>query len=167
MKILIVSDSHGMKGRLQAIVKHVRADHILHCGDFCTELMELPKGPLTYVQGNCDFVEAPLESLYDVEGWRFFLTHGHRHQVKSSLLPIRYRAEEKGARVACFGHSHVPVCEEDGSVILINPGSISSPRGGFPYPSYVVATLTTEQINIQYYRVDGQPILQLGGSFTR
>jgi putative phosphoesterase len=167
MRLLIASDSHGEKGLLQEIVKRVQPDVLLHCGDFCTEVEELPSITKVYVQGNCDFASAPQNEIYEAEGWRFYLTHGHHEQVKSSLLPLCYRAQEVEAHVACFGHSHVPICEQEQQVLLINPGSVSYPRGGFPYPSYVVATLDPETIEVRYYQTDGKPITQLGGTYSR
>ncbi|SHE48644.1 hypothetical protein SAMN05444392_101674 [Seinonella peptonophila] len=167
MKLLIVSDSHGMADRLKSIVDQVQPEHILHCGDFCTELEELPKQSITYVEGNCDFANAPRETIWEGEDWRVFLTHGHRYQVNTTLLPLRYRGEEEQAQLICYGHTHIPFCEQNNGILIMNPGSISSPRGGFPYPSYVIADLQPAQIDIHYYRVDGQPISQLGGQFQK
>lgn len=165
MNILIVSDSHGMSERLQTIVDRVQPEHILHCGDFCTELEELPDQSITYVRGNCDFVLAPYDNIWMGEGHRIFLTHGHRYQVNTALLPLWYKGKEQQAQIVCFGHTHIPYCEQNEDVLLINPGSLSSPRGGFPYPSYVIADLRINQVEIRYYRVNGQPIVELDGQY--
>ncbi|MBA4496276.1 metallophosphoesterase family protein [Paenactinomyces guangxiensis] len=165
MKVLIVSDSHGKGKLLQQIVKRVSVDHVIHCGDFCTDRKELPKVSLTVVRGNCDWERVPEEQIWERGGLRFFVTHGHKHRVKTTPLPIRYRAEELGAKVACFGHSHFPFCEQVGNVLLINPGSISYPRG-FNYPTYACLELVEGKISVTYYKTDGQKILERGGTFS-
>lgn len=45
------------------------------------------------------------------------------------------------ARAVVFGHSHVPVVEDDGSLLLLNPGSPTDRRR---MPSFTVALLTLD-----------------------
>jgi predicted phosphodiesterase len=45
------------------------------------------------------------------------------------------------ARVAVFGHSHVPVVEDDGGLLLLNPGSPTDRRR---MPTFTLAVLTLE-----------------------
>jgi putative phosphoesterase len=161
MKVLIISDSHGKTNLLSQVVKRVKADHVIHCGDFCTDEKELPSCSLTVVRGNCDWEPVPEEQVWEKEGLRFFVTHGHRYRVKTTLLPIRYRAEELGAQIACFGHSHFPFCEKAENVLLINPGSIIYPRG-FLYPTYAVLEAKGNQLKVTYYKTDGTPIKERG-----
>lgn len=165
MKVLIMSDSHGKGALVKQVVERVVADHVIHCGDFCTDESELPAVPRTVVKGNCDWEPVPEEQVWVGEGLRFWVTHGHQLRVKSSPLPIRYRAEEVGAQIACFGHSHYPFCEKVGDILLINPGSLSVPRG-FPYATYVCAEIHPTALHITYYKVDGTPIQERGGQFT-
>ncbi|SDW24238.1 hypothetical protein SAMN05444487_10242 [Marininema mesophilum] len=165
MRILIISDSHGEGDLLHEICARVDADHVIHCGDFTTDRSELPTVPLTVVQGNCDWEEVPVDALWNAEEIRFYVTHGHRHQVNSSLLPIRYRAEEVGAQVACFGHSHFPVCEQDGEVLLLNPGSITSPRG-YRIPTYaVLEPLGDGWVEVSFYDPLGRSVTDRGGRY--
>lgn len=164
MKVLIVSDSHGKGKLLTQIVKRVSADHVIHCGDFCTDKKELPNVSLTVVRGNCDWERVPEEQTWEIRGLRFFVTHGHKYRVKTTPLPIRFRAEEVGAKIACFGHSHFPFCEQAGGVLLINPGSISYPRG-FAYPTYACLELLGKKVRVTYYKTDGQKIGERGGTF--
>ncbi|TCS96556.1 metallophosphoesterase family protein [Hazenella coriacea] len=164
MKILIVSDSHGKKDLLQQIVQQVQADHVIHCGDFCTSVNELPDVPITVVRGNCDFEKVPKEQIFIVEDVRILVAHGHTLQVKRTPLPLRYRAEEVGVQIACFGHSHLPFCEQVGNVLLINPGSISNPRG-FAFPTYAILQIHDGNAEVSYYQIDGKVTKERGGSF--
>ena len=161
MKVLIISDSHGRAKRLNEIVDRVKADHVIHCGDFCTGRSELPSVPLTVVRGNCDWEEVSEEEIFEADSLCFFVAHGHLYRVKESLLPIKYRAQEAGAQIACFGHSHFPVCEKEDGVLLINPGSITQPRG-FTVPTYAVLETKDGKIKVVFYQIDGTPITERG-----
>lgn len=115
------------------------ADHILHAGDVCDPALldELKSfAPLTVVMGNCDaldvrewgatddaFVElggVPIAMVHDTG-----LTKGRRERV---------RAWWPDARVVVFGHSHMPCNEDDGELLLFNPGSPTWKRKA-PFPS--------------------------------
>jgi putative phosphoesterase len=165
MKVLVVSDSHGNGKLLKQIVDQVKADHVIHCGDFCTNRAELPKISMTVVRGNCDWEKVAEEKIWEKGKWRILVTHGHKHRVKTTPLLMKYRAEEVGAQIACFGHSHFPFCEQVGGVLLINPGSISQPRG-FAYPTYACLTLKQDQVMVTYHKTDGQKIKERGGVFS-
>ena len=43
--------------------------------------------------------------------------------VKYDLDTLADAAAARGANVALFGHTHIPVAEERGGVFLFNPGS--------------------------------------------
>jgi putative phosphoesterase len=113
------------------------------------------------VKGNCDWEDVPEEIIWEGGGLKFLVTHGHRYRVKFSPLPLRFRAEEAGADIVCFGHSHFPFCEKVGSVLMINPGSISSPRG-YLHPTYAVLHLSDTSLKVTYYKTDGTIVDDLG-----
>ncbi|SFS98919.1 metallophosphoesterase family protein [Marininema halotolerans] len=165
MRVLIISDTHGEAKLLKEVCHRVGADHVIHCGDFTTDVAELPTVPLTIVQGNCDWEDVPKDVLWDAGRIRFYVTHGHKYQVNSSLLPIQYRAEEVGAQVACFGHSHFPVCEQVGNLLLLNPGSITSPRG-YRTPTYaVLEILGDHSVEVHFYDPKDQRVPDRGGKY--
>ena len=58
-------------------------------------------------------------------GVRFFLTHGDRYGVKSSLTHLSYRAEElamPGGAVRAYAPT--PFCGYVGAALLLNPGAL-------------------------------------------
>ena len=59
----------------------------------------------------------------ELDGVRLSLLHGHTRSVKSSPLPAMYAAREYGAQVLLFGHTHVPLVDNDGSLLTLNPGA--------------------------------------------
>ena len=128
MRLLILSDSHRSISTMERAVALARPDYIFHLGDLAADAHALakrfPQLPVLSVTGNCDFLDRSQEQrLLELEGVRILLTHGHRYGVKQSLLPLALAAEEAGASLALFGHTHTPLLEERGSVTLLNPGA--------------------------------------------
>lgn len=165
-KVLVVSDSHGLTRELEVLrERHLNeVDLMIHCGD--SELMVDDKeisGYLT-VMGNCDFGGYPLETTTEIAGRRFFITHGHRYSVKSSLMNLKYKAAEVGADIVCFGHSHVLGVEVIGGTLFLNPGSIRMPRERFE-KTYVILELLEEKINMSVYDISGRELKDLAFEF--
>jgi uncharacterized protein len=167
MKVLIVSDSHGLTRELEEIKgRHPEVDAFIHCGD-----AELPYNSselqnFLYVRGNCDFAkEFPLELVEDIRGIRFFITHGHRYNVKMTLMNLYYRAEETGAKVVCFGHSHIAGVENINGILFINPGSIYLPRMR-KEKTYALLEINEEKATVSYYDILGNELPEWSQSFS-
>lgn len=138
--IVVFSDSHGMPlpTKLNEVARE--ADFVFFLGDGLNGLgdMLLHDG-FHAVKGNCDaYCGFPDEELVQVENVKFLLTHGHEYRVKHDILPLLYRAQELGAQVALFGHTHFADEETEQGVLLLNPGAISSPMIGAPSYAYFV-----------------------------
>jgi len=140
MKILVFSDSHGNLNNLKLILKQYEKDakYVIHLGDYDNDISEIKSFFQNYkyinISGNCDWGNfTPSEKLFSLYGKTFFITHGHKYKVKSSLINLSYSAEEKNADICLFGHTHVPLLTSSNDIIYMNPGSISNPRGGTSY----------------------------------
>lgn len=152
MSILFFSDIHGNVNAVEDIIRVIeneKPDMTVFLGDY---LYHGPRNPLTKgydcaavavllnqidspviaVGGNCDsnvdqvMLDFPIEAPYSqiVEGKRtFFLTHGHL------FSPDRLPKLSNGDIFAA-GHTHIPVLEERGGIIILNPGSVTLPKGG-------------------------------------
>ena len=164
-KVLIVSDSHGLKDELLLLKrKHTDVDKFLHCGD--SELSpqnEALKG-FEVVQGNCDFEDFPKDKIVSINNYRFYMTHGHLYSVKQTLMKLMYRAEEVNGQIICFGHSHILGAEVVRNKLFINPGSIRFPVGR-KERTYVILTLEEENILFQVYDLDRGEIRELRQTF--
>jgi len=95
------------------------------------------------VRGNCDaevdqmVLKFPMMADYAVmhlNEVNFFVTHGHIYNdVEAGKMP-----EIGDGDVLIHGHIHLPVAEKKnfsdgrGSYFLLNPGSVSLPKGGNP-----------------------------------
>lgn len=144
MKILVFSDSHGKRERIESAIKeHLRfgtIERIIFLGDGIRELLDIEKAypqlTFDYILGNCDDTRTTREekahTLYekvvDIAGFRFLLMHGHKYDVKSEYQYAADHAIEEKANVLLFGHTHrVEDITIDGSfgghVRMINPGS--------------------------------------------
>ena len=138
MKFLVFSDTHGSLWRAENVLRAIgeKMDGVFHLGDCVEDAQELerqfPKLPFTFVRGNNDFEPIAGEKLLHQQNRTILLTHGHRLNVSYGMDRLYYHALEHGADVALFGHTHHPHLEQAGGVLLMNPGSISLPRGGLP-----------------------------------
>ncbi len=133
IKALVMADTHGHKARIAMAVKRFDdVDMILHLGDYsrdAEQIRGLTKKPVYAVRGNCDISsDVEPELLMTLEGVRVLMTHGHRQNVKTSLLNLGLYALEREANVALFGHTHLPTEEFYENVLLFNPGSLGEPR---------------------------------------
>ncbi|MBQ7820707.1 MAG: metallophosphoesterase family protein [Clostridia bacterium] len=148
MKILVFSDSHQRNNYMKAAIDMHTAlgtvDCIFHLGDGVKDLECLsPQIPVCYVDGNYEeYITSYLarknlktETILDLGGFRFFLTHGHRYGVKGGLASAVAAAKHNGANVLVYGHTHEqhneylpPSDDEEHGLYIFNPGSISRPR---------------------------------------
>lgn len=130
--IVVISDSHNRLPYEDKFLKILdEADYIFHLGDGYQDIEFLRKSypsKFTYVKGNCDFISGKDEAFVTVDKVKFMLTHGNMYGVKSGLLNLAYAAKESGVDCVLFGHTHLPVIEKDGSLNLINPGSLGYGR---------------------------------------
>jgi putative phosphoesterase len=125
----VVSDSHGDRSAIERVCPLIQgADAVVHLGDGANQARKLAKltGLTVYaVGGNCDAPCAhPAQRLLVLNGVKTFITHGHLYGVKHSPLRLALRAREAGAGLALFGHTHAPLADWAGGVLLVNPGSL-------------------------------------------
>ena len=111
-KIGVISDSHGALANVRAASEALKeCSYILHLGDHERDADEIGEKNGVHVitlAGNCDlFSQAPTESVFEVEGVRVLGVHGHREGVKNGLLHLSLKAEQAGARLVLFGHTHI------------------------------------------------------------
>lgn len=87
-------------------------------------------------------IRLPLQNELTVCGHKILLVHGHAHSLYSGLSHLVHEAENCGADILFYGHTHIPdsrtISTESGSPLLIvNPGSCSIPRACQP-PSFAI-----------------------------
>ena len=143
MKVVVLADTHT-RGFTRALPMGAwpyveTADHILHAGDVVDPALldELKAfAPLTVVMGNVDSHDirdwgATDEIVINLGGVDIGMVHD---SGLSKGRRNRMRAKFPDARVVVFGHSHMPVNEDAGGLLLFNPGSPTWKRKA-PFPS--------------------------------
>lgn len=137
VRLGVVSDSHGRElwvERYLALANREKYDAVVHLGDGRSDARWLERRldmPLIGVAGNCDFYSsAAREAFANYEGHRLLLSHGHLHDVKYGLERLSYCAEQRGADIALYGHTHVPAAQFVGPVLMMNPGALMDGRYG-------------------------------------
>ena len=134
MKIAVFSDTHGVTEPMVDAVCRFRPDAVIHLGDHDRDtaplLREFPEIPLYSVCGNCDFLPlAPNDLSVQLGPVTAFLTHGHRYGVDyGNTDRLVYAAQEAGAQLTLFGHTHTPYHEDFGGVKVVNPGTAGKGR---------------------------------------
>jgi len=135
--IAILADTHMPKGKRalppQCVEKVGAADAVIHAGDFfaapvLAELRELSPAVLA-VYGNVDEEELrrelPETLAVEVGGRTVAVVHD-AGPATGRLRRLRARFPEADAVV--FGHSHLPLHEEEDGFQIFNPGSPTERR---------------------------------------
>lgn len=159
MKYMIASDIHGSAYYCRLMLDEYKksgASRLILLGDILYHgpRNDLPrdyepkqvismlngiKDQIYCVRGNCDtevdqmVLEFPVLADYGlvlVDGLTIYITHGHIYH-KDHLPPI-----QKGD-ILLHGHTHILTAEREGDITILNPGSVSIPKGGNP-PTYGV-----------------------------
>lgn len=120
-----------------------RADLIVHAGDLMDPALveELTRhAPVRAVKGNVDGSDVKLPETLEFEfgGVRIAVIHDSGPK-KGRRTRMRRRFPR--ARVVVFGHSHIPLLEDEDNLLLLNPGSPTDKRR---QPQHTFALLHAE-----------------------
>ena len=159
MKLMIASDIHGCAPACKALLEAFGAsgaERLILLGDvlYHGPRNDLPEGydpkavismlsavsdKLFCVRGNCDtevdqmvlpFPMLSETALLFVDGKTWFACHGHRAGANPTANDL---PQLPAGSVVLSGHTHIPVLETNADgLTLLNPGSTSIPKGGFP-----------------------------------
>lgn len=148
MKILFISDIHGIKTNLPKIkarFEELECDKLVVLGDlyyigprntmiegydinYVREFLESFKDKLICIKGNCDSEVDKMVSTFPIVSELglistinedLYLTHGHIYNESNWTKTSSY---------LIYGHLHVPFIKEIETNTYINPGSISLPK---------------------------------------
>lgn len=138
MNVLVFSDTHGHSScMLDVVAREKDVTAIFFLGDGVRDTFALeeayPKIPLYRVCGNCDFSSLEPElGLAPIGNHLVFYTHGHLYDVKYSTDALVQAAKSRGASIALYGHTHKAHLQQKEGIHLLNPGSLTQPRGNGP-----------------------------------
>lgn len=148
MKILFISDIHGITKNLELldkVIKKEKIDKLVVLGDLyypgfnktttnldnfkVRDFLTKYKNSLTVMKGNCDsqvdIEKSPFPILEDIslintDGIDIYITHGNKYNC--------YNNDTFTNGVMIYGHEHIPYIKEECDMVYINTGSISMPR---------------------------------------
>lgn len=155
MKYMIASDIHGSAyycRELLRVYEESGAGGLLLLGDLLyhgprndlpreyapkevISMLNAYKDQIYNVRGNCDtevdqmVLEFPVMAdyaLFVIDGLTIYATHGHVYN-KEKLPPV------KKGDILLHGHTHILTAERFGDITVLNPGSVSIPKGGNPH----------------------------------
>ena len=177
-KILIVSDSHGRSQNIKTVIDKEQPDMLIHLGDIEDDPDKVREWldaaakkkeaaatviPAVFIQGNCDRsvvtgssgTKLKSVAVFEVNGHRFYCCHGHHERVDYGYENLIYSARENDCDIALYGHTHRSfddVFDVFGlpgeNVRVLNPGSISLPRGG-EKKSYMVMLFNGDEYSVE------------------
>ena len=116
-------------------IENIKPTHVIHLGDYYEDgtimAEEFPHIRFHQVPGNCDryrmMQPSPEILCYPIGGVKLYMTHGHKHGVKSDIYRLLTDAGERGAQAVLFGHTHSPLCfQTEGGIWVMNPGTCGS-----------------------------------------
>ena len=107
MRILVLSDSHAALSFMRLCVARFKPDAVVHLGDHYDDgevLAEENRHLIVHqVPGNCDRGRCRLHTPqildYPVGGVRLYMTHGHKHGVKSGTYDYHTRGRIGGTKI--------------------------------------------------------------------
>lgn len=130
MKILVLSDSHGKTTELETAIRlNSAAEVVIFCGDGHSDIEDMrytfPEKMFISVRGNCDWCHNANDSEeITLCGKKIFVTHGHIYGVKQGLSRLTAYGHSINADIVLFGHTHQQIVTVDGSMLIMNPGSL-------------------------------------------
>lgn len=163
MRFLVVSDTHGETSGLALVLDRLgrSVDGLIHCGDgaadipFLLEAMNL-RLPLHLVRGNTDSSPAfPQLRPVHVAERKLLLAHGHHFLKGDSYALFIAEAVRQQACAFLYGHTHIPSIDVYSNILLLNPGSLSRPRGSWG-PSFAVMDVPEEKgcwIDVRFFEL--------------
>lgn len=160
MKILFISDIHGISinlKKIEKIIEREKIDKLVVLGDLyyagaiyfqndeagnidVKTILTKYADKLICLKGNCDtevdiktsdFLVCSNLALICVDGLDIYLTHGNEYNIEKN----RKFNNRKGILV--YGHEHIPYIKKENEMIYICVGSISLPRNNTK-PSYLI-----------------------------
>jgi len=154
--IAIISDTHMPRGSRRlpdaCVEQLANADLILHAGDVITlavlREIEAIGPPVLAVHGNVDDADVraalPARRVVGAAGAKIAMTHDAGPR-EGRLARMRRRFP--GADAVVFGHSHLPLHEEQDGFQIFNPGSPTERRRS---PEHTMGIARVEQGRVSF-----------------
>jgi putative phosphoesterase len=153
-KLLVISDVHRDRQKLEAILDHLqgKVDSIISLGDSEFTLKYLQRKNIIAIKGNY-----PLDGgegyhkILEIEDLKIFITHGHKFGVKRSVsTQLHEYARSEQYNLVMYGHTHEASYEVIDGITYVNPGSVRQPRG-IHDASYAIVSIEHKNIYVSFF----------------
>jgi putative phosphoesterase len=167
-RLLVLSDTHGNIPALKKVLVWA-AQHrseggrtfttAAFLGDGITDLRLAADAAGFFcdwklVRGNNDHgIDLKETSVFDFCGHRFFICHGHRCSLYNGTHALVTAARASQAEAALFGHTHVPCQKKEKGLLLVNPGSVGSPRSRLGATFAVIECTPDRPLEVQFWGI--------------
>ena len=151
MKVIVFSDAHGSRILIERILSfNPDADYFISLGDSELSLDFLMDLDIIAIKGNY-YRDAGLafDNVLKIEGKKLYLTHGHKYGVHKSLLKLLKYVLSQDFDIVLYGHTHIARVDIVNDMLIMNPGSIKSPRSKTA-PSYLILNITKDSIDYTF-----------------
>jgi uncharacterized protein len=161
-KILIIADTHmPKKGKeLPDPVINVLEggiDLIIHAGDWTNKSVYEALNfyaPVYGVRGNIETDEwakqLPDKKVIQVEHLKIAVVHGHLGKGRTTPDRAYQSCTDDKPDLIIFGHSHIPLQEKRGGIILFNPGSPTDKRRQKQF-TFGLLTIDHKKIELEHH----------------
>lgn len=151
MKVLLLSDSHLYNEILENVLRNVKSDLIIHCGDGVFHENDPLLNKIYTVRGNHDLPFLPINQSIDIDKYKCLITHGHFFHIYAGYDELYQYMVENQYDICFHGHTHVPHVEYYHDKLMINPGSIMFNRGSSECGSYAIVDVDDHHIQVTFY----------------
>ena len=94
----------------------------------------------------------PKVQILNAAGKKIFISHGHLQSVDYGDEVFINEANTEGCSIILHGHTHISRHKTENGIHIINPGSISLPRGGTP-ASFAILTIHGQYIDATFKKI--------------
>lgn len=166
MDYLLVSDAHGDIGILRQLFSTYRGKvtAMFYAGDSELLARDSVFNDVQTVGGNMDYDPAFSEDVLYVDDLsRIFMAHGHLYDTNYTLDALLAAGQKRDADFIVTGHTHQLGVEWFGNTLVINPGSISAPRGQYRDigGTYAILSVTEKDIKVTFFDRQMNPVPNL------
>ena len=140
---------------LPSVLAFVRGNNDPHTFPLSYDIGKYNLEARTLLKGS---VIMPYSQLLNVNGQNLYITHGHLQNIEYTYEPIAGIARENNCKTVIYGHTHIPEDLDGKDCRLINPGSISRPRGGMP-ATFAILTVEKTFIDAAFLKIDNHYFL--------
>lgn len=179
--LLLLSDTHGASEYVGEIISRFNSevDGVVFAGDCAADFVHFFQRAydkneenipelFIIVQGNGDGsnyafrnpktgetvpIGLPLVKKIETGGINILITHGHKHHVSYGTEDLYEILRTSDCSVGIFGHTHKQYYREQKGITLINPGSVSLPRGG-DEPGFALLEITENKKTTTFYSIE-------------